>query len=67
MAVDWRGGEIIRQTPLDSGYRDTQNVRRFLTTWFGGGGKFVRPFMSWITSGGPRTMGDVADEWLARP
>ncbi|WP_413842138.1 DUF6434 domain-containing protein [Tateyamaria sp.] len=37
MAFDWRGGEIIRQTPLDSGYRNTQNVRRFLTVECGGG------------------------------
>ena len=28
--------------------------------------RFDRPFMAWIRSGAPRTLGDVADEWLRR-
>jgi len=28
--------------------------------------RFDRPFMAWIRSGAPRTMGDVVDEWKRR-
>ena len=66
MAFDWHGGTITRETPLDPAYRNTQNVRRFLKAECGDEFKFDRPFMAWIKSGVPRTMGDVADEWLRR-
>ena len=63
---DWHSDPITRDTPLDRTYRNTQNVRRFLKAECGDGFKFDRPFMAWIKSGAPRTMGDVADEWLRR-
>jgi len=66
VAFDWHADEITRETPLDSAYRNTQNVRRFLKAQCGDGFKFDRPFMAWIKSGTPRTMGDVVDEWLRR-
>ena len=64
MHFDWHGGQIGRDTMLDAGYRNTQNVRRFLLAQCGPAFKFDRDFMAWIRSGVPRTMGDVADEWL---
>ncbi|MEM8756001.1 MAG: DUF6434 domain-containing protein, partial [Pseudomonadota bacterium] len=30
MSVDWHADPITRDTPLDGGFRKTQNVRRFL-------------------------------------
>lgn len=63
---DWHSDPITRDTPLDRTYRNTQNVRRFLKDECGDGFKFDRPFMAWIKSGAPCTMGDVADEWLRR-
>lgn len=63
---DWHSGEITRQTPVSATYRNTQNVRRFLTAECGAGFKFDRAFMAWIRDGSPKTMGDVADEWLRR-
>ncbi|KRV72537.1 DUF6434 domain-containing protein [Pseudomonas citronellolis] len=48
------------------GYRNTQNVRRFLREQCGEGFRFDRTFMAWIRSGAPATMGEVVDEWLRR-
>jgi hypothetical protein len=64
MAFDWHSEPITRITPLDKNYRNTQNVRRFLTSQCGEAFKFDRPFMEWIKSNESLTMGDVADEWL---
>lgn len=66
MALDWHSAALTRGTPLDKQYRNTQNVRRFLTSQCGEGFKFDRHFMAWIKSSENLTMGDVADEWLRR-
>jgi len=65
-SFDWHSAPISRATPVTAGYRNTQNVRRFLTAQCGAGFRFDRPFMAWIKDGAPKTMGDVADEWLRR-
>ncbi|SHM62124.1 DUF6434 domain-containing protein [Phytopseudomonas punonensis] len=66
MAFDWHGGTITRDTPVSNDYRNTRKVRRFMTEQCGVDFRFDRPFMAWIRSGAPRTMGDVVDEWLRR-
>ena len=63
---DWHGDAIDRDTPVDAAYRNTQNVRRFLQAQCGPDFRFDRDFMAWIRDGGPKTMGEVADEWLRR-
>lgn len=63
---NWHTDTITRSTPVTAGYRNTQNVRRFLKSQCGAGFKFDRPFMQWIKDGTDRTMGDVADEWNKR-
>jgi len=63
---DWHGGTITRVTPVTATYRNTQNVRRFLKAQCGEGFRFDRAFMASIRDGSPKTMGDVADEWLRR-
>jgi len=63
---DWHGGGIERSTPVTADYRNTQNVRRFLRAQCGPAFRFDRPFMAWIKDGRPKSMGDVADEWLRR-
>ncbi len=65
-AFDWHGDPITRETPVTGSYRNTQNVRRFLRQLCGAELRFDRPFMAWIKDGAPKTMGDVADEWLRR-
>ncbi|WP_298297199.1 DUF6434 domain-containing protein [uncultured Litoreibacter sp.] len=66
MTFDWHSNPITRDTPVTDTYKNTQNVRRFLTAECGDGFKFDRPFMAWIKDGAGKTMGDVADEWLRR-
>ncbi|SDQ69248.1 DUF6434 domain-containing protein [Pseudomonas sp. B21-032] len=64
MSFDWHAGPITRSTPLDKNYRNTQEVRRFLIGQCGASFKFDRPFMAWVKTAEPLTMGDVADEWM---
>lgn len=66
MSFDWHSEPITRTTLVEKTYRNTQNVRRFLTLECGPDFKFDRDFMAWIRNGTPKTMGDVADEWLRR-
>ncbi len=63
-AFNWHSDLISRETPVTSNYKNTQKVRRFLKSECGAGFKFDRDFMQWIKDGNPKTMGDVADEWL---
>ena len=63
---DWHSDTISRATLVNPKYRNTQNVRRFLKAQCGEHFVFDRPFMGWIKDGTEKTMGDVADEWLAR-
>lgn len=66
MAFDWHGGAIGLQTVVDAAYKNTQNVRRFLTLECGPSFKFDREFMAWVRDGSGKTMGDVAEEWKRR-
>ena len=63
---DWHSEPLSRETPLTDSYRMTQNVRRFLRTQCGDDFKFNRDFITWVKSGTPRTLGDIADEWRRR-
>lgn len=63
---DWHGGAISRATVVDANYKNTQNVRRFLTEQCGPDFKFDRDLMAWISSGAAKTIGDIADEWQRR-
>lgn len=66
MTFDWHGAPITRTTRVDDGYRNTQNVRRFLSLECGADFKFDRDFMAWVRNGQEKNMGEVADEWLRR-
>ncbi len=63
MKTDWHSLDISRTTVVDKDYKNTQNVRRFLSAECGAECKLGRNFMAWIINGEPKTMGDVADEW----
>lgn len=63
---DWHCDQITNATPVTATYRNTQNVRRFLTWACGPEFKFDRAFMAWIKDGHDKTMGDVAAEWAKR-
>ncbi|PKG37873.1 hypothetical protein CXF74_16715 [Psychromonas sp. Urea-02u-13] len=64
MHFDWHSDKITADTPVTTNYKNTQNVRRFLTEICGAGFTFNRPFMAWIKDETPKTMGEVASEWL---
>lgn len=66
MKVDWHSALLTRTTLVDKHYRNTQNVRRFLTEQCGEDFRFDRDFMAWIRNGVPKTLGDVANEWKRR-
>lgn len=63
---DWRSEALTRETSLNADYKMTQNVRRFMRNQCGDDFAFDRPFMAWVKSGAPKTLGDVADEWRKR-
>ena len=65
-AFDWHSDTIARKTAITRSYRNTQNVRRFFKAECGEDFKFDRPFMAWLKSGTPKTMGQAVDEWLRR-
>ena len=56
MKFDWHGGEISRTTEIDSGYKNTQNVRRFLSHQCGPDFKFDRELMAWVRNGIAKNM-----------
>lgn len=63
---DWHSDDVNRETPITGNYRSTQNVRRFMKSQCGENFKLDRSFVLWIKDGNPKTMGDVADEWINR-
>lgn len=66
IGFDWHSNQITTTMPVTKTYRSTQNVRRFLRGVCGPDFKFDRAFMAWIRNGTPKTMGEVASEWLRR-
>lgn len=64
MKFDWHADSITRATRVDETYRNTQNVRRFLTRECGETFSLDRAFMAWIKNGELKSMGEVADEWI---
>ncbi len=65
-AFDWHADAITRETLIDAGYRNTQNVRRFFRAECGADFKFDRAFMAWMKASVGTTMGAAAEEWLRR-
>ncbi|MBU9843636.1 DUF6434 domain-containing protein [Rahnella ecdela] len=63
MKIDWHSALLTRTTLVNKDYKNTQNVRRFMTEQCGEDFRFDRDFMAWIRNGIPKTLGDVADEW----
>lgn len=66
MDFDWHSDPITPFTPLTPSYKNTQNVRRFMLECCGPTFKFDRPFMAWIRTDEPKTMGDLVVEWQRR-
>ena len=63
---DWHKDKITISTEIDVGYKNTQNVRRFLKAHGGDHFKFDRSFMLWMKTHQGMTMGDALAEWFTR-
>jgi hypothetical protein len=63
---DWHSHPITAETAVNEDYKNTQNVRRFMTTHCGADFRFDRSLMQWIKDGSAKTMGDVVSEWNRR-
>ena len=66
MMFNWHSDPITRSTAVCTGYKNTQNVRRFMIEQCGADFRFDRSFMAWVRNGLPKSMGEVVDEWKAR-
>jgi hypothetical protein len=66
MKTDWHSASLTPATIVDKEYKNTQNVRRFMTEHCGEDFRFNRDFMAWIRNDIPKTLGDVVDEWKRR-
>ena len=63
-ATEWHKILLSRQTIIDAGYRNNQNVRRFFKAEIGKRFSFNIEFMNWMKSNNGKTLGDAVDEWL---
>jgi len=63
---DWHSDPITGEALIDTGNRNTQNVRRFFKAEIGDQFKFDRPFMAWMKSHPGSSMEKAVDEWLRR-
>jgi hypothetical protein len=66
LKFDWHSALLTRTTIIDSNYKNTQNVRRFMVAQCGENFRFNRKFMDWIRDDTPKNLGDVVDEWKRR-
>ena len=66
MKIDWHSSSLTRSSIVNKGYKNTQNVRRFMVDECGPDFRFDREFMAWIRNDEPKNLGDVVDEWRRR-
>lgn len=66
MSVDWHSDPLSRDTPVNSTFRKTQNVRRTLTALCGPEFRFDQDMIAFIDRKQPETLGAIADYWLSR-
>lgn len=63
-AGDWHSMPLTRATIIDTGYRNTQNVRRFFKAEIGPRFSFNIEFMAWMKANTSKTLADAVEEWL---
>lgn len=66
MKTDWHSAALTPETLVDAGYKNTQNVRRFMIAQCGERFRFDRDFMAWIRNDTPKTLAEVVVEWKRR-
>lgn len=63
-STHWHKMALSRETVIDAGYRNNQNVRRFFKAEIGQRFSFNIEFMNWMKANAGKTLGDAVDEWL---
>lgn len=65
-SIDWHHDALSLETRLDSGYRSTQNVRRFFRRYIGPHFKFNVEFMLWMRQHVGLSLAAAIREWKRR-
>ncbi len=60
---DWKNEELFLSTKLTDNYKNTENVRAFMTLHTGPNFKFNTEFMNWAKAHAGKTLADAIQEW----
>jgi len=60
---DWKNSELHLNTKLTDNYKNTENVRAFMTLHIGSHFKFNTVFMNWAKANAGKSLADAIDEW----
>ncbi|MEL7131114.1 MAG: DUF6434 domain-containing protein [Pseudomonadota bacterium] len=61
--LDWHSAALDDDSPIDQGYRNTQNVRRYFKSRLGEEFKMTRPFMAWMRANTGQTLSTACRVW----
>ena len=60
---DWKNTELHLNTKITDNYKNTENVRAFMTFHIGPHFKFNSDFMNWAKANAGKSLADAIDEW----
>jgi hypothetical protein len=60
---DWKNAELHLNTILSDNYKNTENVRAFMTLHIGSHFRFNTGFMNWAKANAGKSLNDAIDEW----
>jgi hypothetical protein len=60
---DWKNAALQLNTKLTDNYKNTENVRAFMTLHIGSHFKFNTGFMNWANANAGKTLTDAIQEW----
>lgn len=60
---DWKNTELHLNTKITDNYKNTENVRAFMTLHIGSHFKFNTVFMNWAKANAGKSLADAIDEW----
>ena len=61
---DWKNSELHLNKKLTDNYKNTENVRAFMTLHIGSHFKFNTEFMNWAKNNAGKTLCDSIEEWI---
>lgn len=60
---DWKNSELHLNTKLTDNYKNSENVRAFMTLQIGPHFKFNTEFMNWTKANAGKSLADAINEW----